>query len=142
MSWSVLAVCTIKARIGMNGSTNICNNWILRPRRLAGSVARAQQDFLRFVFAETSSDDRLLTELTSATQDPLRGDMLKLFIKSYINHCQNLIRSRTLKIENIFSCTRLRLTKNKKKIIKYNKRKEKEIRIKIDLICNTTIELH
>lgn len=78
MSWSVLAVCTIRARIGMKGSTSICSSWIRRPRRWAGSVARAQHDFFRFALVpETSSDDRLLTELTSVTHEPLRGDMLK-----------------------------------------------------------------
>lgn len=78
MSWKVLAVCTIRARIGIKGSTSICSSWIRRPRRWAGSVARAQHDFFRFALVpETSSDERLLTELTSATQEPLRGDILE-----------------------------------------------------------------
>lgn len=69
----------------MKGRTSIWRSWIRRPRRWAGSVARAQQDFFLFDFVpDTSSEERLLTELTSATQDPLRGDILE-FIKKKLN---------------------------------------------------------
>jgi hypothetical protein len=68
--------------------------------------------------AETSSDERLLTELTSATQEPLRGDMLgtvALIIESLIaSRCSERFRVGIIFARIVHANWELRLVKEGK----------------------------